>query len=85
LILRAAPANAGPGATPEDCLERIRTQPAHSPIPAARGLNLCFDTDGGQAESEAKTQKIVFMTVTDVSSLNNRGILSFTLTAWNVP
>jgi hypothetical protein len=75
----------GPDTTPEECLERIRTQPAHSPIPAAKDLTLCFQTDGSQAESEARTQKVVFMTITDVSSRNDRGILSFTLTAWDVP
>ncbi|MEV4642993.1 hypothetical protein AB0J80_37205 [Actinoplanes sp. NPDC049548] len=75
----------GPEVTPAECLDKIRTQPAHSPIAAAKGLTLCFETSAPQAESEAQTQKIVFMTVTQVSSVNNRGKLVFTLTAWNVP
>ncbi|WP_146246421.1 hypothetical protein [Actinoplanes xinjiangensis] len=75
----------GPAATPIECLEKIRTQPTHSPITAVKGLTLCFETDARQAEREAQTQKIVFMTVTKVSIANNRGKLHFTLTAWNVP
>ena len=75
----------GPNVTPAECLDKIRTQPAHSPIAAAKGLTICFETSAQQAAREAQTQKIVFMTVTDVSSENNRGKLYFTLTAWNVP
>ena len=76
----------GPGATPEECLEKIRTQPAGDSIPVAKDLTLCFRTDKNQALAEAKTQKIVFMTITDVSSsTDNGGILTFTLNAWNVP
>jgi hypothetical protein len=74
-----------PEATPEECLDKIRTQPASAPIPAAKDLTVCFRTDKNQAQEEATTQKIVFMTVTGVSSANNRGILNVTLNAWNVP
>ena len=75
----------GPDVTPAECLDKIRTQPAQSPIPAAKGMTICFETSARQAEKEALTQKIVLMTITNVSSVNNRGKLSFTLTAWNKP
>jgi hypothetical protein len=75
----------GPNATPEECLDNIRTQPASGPVPAAKDLTLCFRTDKNRALEEATTQKIVFMTVTNVSSANNRGTLNITLNAWNVP
>jgi hypothetical protein len=75
----------GPDATPEECLDKIRTQPASRPIPAAKDLTLCFRTDKNRALEEATTQKIVFMTVTGVTSANNRGVLNITLNAWNVP
>jgi hypothetical protein len=72
-------------ATPEECIDKIRTQPASSPIPAAKGLTVCFRTDKNTAQEQATTQKIVFMTVTGVSSANGGGILNVTLNAWNVP
>ncbi|WP_250035252.1 hypothetical protein [Paractinoplanes maris] len=75
----------GPDATPEECLDKIRTQPASRPIPAAKDLTLCFRTDKNRALEEATTQKIVFMTITGVTSANDRGILNITLNAWNVP
>lgn len=75
----------GPDVTPEECLDKIRTQPASRPIPAAKDLTLCFRTDKNQAQEEAITAKIVFMTVTGVSTANNRGVLNITLNAWNVP
>jgi hypothetical protein len=72
-------------ATPEECIDKVRTQPASSPIPAAKGLTVCFRTDKNTAQEQATTQKIVFMTVTGVSSANGGGILNVTLNAWNVP
>jgi cytoskeletal protein RodZ len=75
----------GPGATPEECLERIRTQPSLSVIPISKDLTICFETNGAAAANQGQTQKIVLMTIAGVSSDNGRTILSFSLNAWNVP
>ncbi|WP_306205627.1 hypothetical protein [Actinoplanes sp. RD1] len=75
----------GPGATPADCLENIRTDPARSPIAPSRGMTLCFQTAQNQAAAEGITQKLVFVTVNSVTTDNGTGVLAVTVKAWNVP
>jgi hypothetical protein len=72
-------------ASPQDCLEQIRTQPEVPPITPTIGLTLCFVTDKGTAAQEGVSQKIVFMTVDSLSSANDHGFLNFTVSAYDVP
>ena len=76
---------ASASATPADCLEQIRTQPGEESTPVESGMTLCFVTDANAAATQGTTQKIVFLTVDAFSVESDRGVLNFTVTAWNVP
>jgi hypothetical protein len=75
----------GPGASPNDCLEQIRTQPGNSSAAASTGITLCLVTNANTAASQGITRKVVFLTVDSTSVAGSRGVLNFTLTAWNMP
>jgi hypothetical protein len=74
-----------PDASPADCLEQIRTQPARSPVAVSKGLTICFLTDANKATAQGISRKLVFLTVDAFSVESEAGVLNFTLTAWNVP
>jgi len=75
----------GPGATPSDCLEKIRTDPGRSPTAASPGLTLCFVTSQNDAASRGITQKLVFVTIDSTTVDDRTGVLNVTAKAWTVP
>lgn len=76
---------AGPGATPADCLETIRTNPGRSPVAPVRGMPLCLLTSQDQAAALGIPQKLVFVTVDSISVDSSAGVLGVTAKAWTVP
>ncbi|GIE93542.1 hypothetical protein [Paractinoplanes rishiriensis] len=76
---------AGPGATPADCLETIRTNPGRSPVAPVRGMTLCLVTSQDQAAERGIPQKLVFITVDSISLDNSASVLGVTAKAWTVP
>jgi hypothetical protein len=75
----------GPNATPADCLDKIRTDPGHSPIAPTTGMTLCFVTSEDYAASHGITQKLAFLTVDSLATDNETGVLNVTAKAWIVP
>jgi hypothetical protein len=61
-------------ATPSDCLETIRTAPGRSPIAPADGMTLCFET----------SRKVVFVTIDEITTGGQTGVLTVTANAWTV-
>lgn len=76
---------AGPNATPADCLEKIRTDPGHSPLAPTTGMTLCFVTSQDYAASHGLTQKLALVTIDSVTTDNETGVLNVTAKAWTVP
>jgi hypothetical protein len=75
----------GIDSSPEDCLEKIRTQPERNAIAPKAGLTICFRTDANAAAEQGITPKIVFMAVDSLAVDSERGVMNITITAYNVP
>jgi hypothetical protein len=76
---------ASASSTPKDCLQNIRTAPGRSPVAPVKGMTICFVTNQTTAASQGITQKLVFVTISSLTTDNRYGVLNVSLTAWNVP
>lgn len=70
-------------ASPNDCVEAIRSSASVDQMAAPAGLTVCVLTSRSSASTEGKTQKIVRVHVDAVAKDNDT--LTVSLTAWNVP
>lgn len=72
-----------PGMTPQDCAEKIRTEPiGQVGVPVTKGLVLCTTTSFQEAQARGDVQRMVLVEITGIAP---SGAVSFLLTAWNIP